>query len=218
MSEQKYHYDFPPEFDNPSMTHSIQMRMVPRGGFVLDVGCHSGLFGAALKSRKDCRVVGIDTDETPLVDAAKRLDAAFTADIDSPGWAGVVRERGFEQFDAIVFGDVLEHTRDPKRILEEARSLLKHDGLVIVSIPNVAYWRTRLALFQGKFEYTETGILDKTHLRFFTRSSARALIESAGYSVIEEDASGFSLPPWLLRSLPGLLGFQYVCAARLGKS
>jgi methionine biosynthesis protein MetW len=214
MSELKHHYDFPPAFDNPVTTHSIQLRMVPEGSVVLDVGCHSGIFGSALKVRKNCTVVGIDSDPAPLADAATVLDDAFAVNIERTGWTGSVLERGHEGFDAIVFGDVLEHTRDPLEILREAQKLLKPGGRVIVSIPNVAYWRTRLALLRGNFDYTDTGTLDRTHLRFFTHRSARALVEAAGYEILEEDSAGFSLSPWLLRKFPGLLGFQYVCSGR----
>lgn len=214
MSENKHLYDLTEAYKLAS-THIIQLRMIPEGSLVLDAGCHSGAFGALVRERKGCRVIGIDIDAEPLAEAATRLDDAFVVNIETSGWAATVREHGYDRFDVILFGDILEHTRDPLTILKEARSLLKPDGRIIVSIPNVAYWRTRFALLAGKFDYTDWGILDKTHLRFYTRATARELIASAGYELIEQDMAGYTLPQWLLRKFPGLLGVQYVCAARL---
>lgn len=207
-------YEFSLNFSNPSTTHSIQARMVDESTMLLDVGCHAGTMGLALRDGKAVKVIGIDTDLEALKVAKTRLENAFIGSIEETGWVERIQEKGYTSFDTILFGDVLEHTRNPDLILREAASLLKHNGNIIVSIPNVAYWRVRLGLLLGKWDYQDEGILDRTHLRFFTRSTIRELIETAGYQVIDQDVAGYRLPPWLLRAFPTLLGVQFVYKAR----
>lgn len=207
-------YEFSLNFSNPSTTHSIQARMVDESTMLLDVGCHAGTMGAALRDGKAVKVIGIDTDLEALKVAKTRLENAFIGSIEETGWVERIQEKGYTSFDTILFGDVLEHTRNPALILREAASILKHNGNIIVSIPNVAYWRVRLGLLLGKWDYQDEGILDRTHLRFFTRSTIRELIETAGYQIIDQDVAGYRLPPWLLRAFPTLLGVQFVYKAR----
>lgn len=207
-------YEFTLNFDNPVSTHSIQARMVDRGTVILDVGCHAGTMGKALQETKEVTAIGIDTDLEALEIANGRIHNAFDCSIEEEGWTEKIRARGFSDFDTIIFGDVLEHTRNPERILQEAKVLLKHKGNIIVSIPNVAYWRVRFGLMLGKWEYQDTGVLDRTHLRFYTRSTIRQLIETAGYEVLDQEVAGYQLPPWLLRLFPTLLGVGFVYKAR----
>jgi methionine biosynthesis protein MetW len=214
MSDRKHDYDFQLALTNPSSTHSIQVGMIAPGSRVLDIGCHSGILGGYLRTNKSCYVVGIDTDANALSDASERLNKAWVGNVELAGWSDLVRGHEQKPFDVILFGDVLEHTRDPLSILKEARSLLKPDGQVIVSIPNVAHWRIRLGLVAGKFEYTESGILDRTHLRFYTHRSATELLRAAGYRIVADDAGGYHLPHWLIRSFRKLLAVQFVLACK----
>jgi SAM-dependent methyltransferase len=134
-----------------------------------------------------------------------------------------------ELFDVIVAGDVLEHLPRPEELLGELRPLLAPGGTLLVSVPNVANVTVRAALLFGRFPYAERGILDRTHLRFYTRASARALLEGAGYRVVFAAATAmpFELalpalgrPPLsgavrggaslLARALPTLFGYQFV--------
>ncbi len=213
MSE-KQHYDFELQLDNPANVHRIEMDMIAHGAFVLDVGCHTGIMGKALKDRKQCKVIGIDTDIDALHIARGRLQAALLIDIEQNDWVDQLRNEGYHNFDVIIFGDVLEHTRQPERILLHAKELLKLGGQVIVSVPNIANWRVRFGLLFGRFDYTESGILDRTHLRFFTKRSAIALLKNAGYSVSTMNVAGYSLPHWLIRMFPGLFAVQIVMSAK----
>jgi 2-polyprenyl-3-methyl-5-hydroxy-6-metoxy-1,4-benzoquinol methylase len=208
----KQYYDFPLKFDDAANSHAIQLRMVREGSYVLDVGCHSGLMGEELKKRKGCRVVGVDQDGAALRVAEQRLDAARSIDLEGPDWAERLALEGFYDFDAIIFGDVLEHLRDPDKILTTTRRLLKHGGRVIVSVPNVANLRIRLSLLRGNFDYADSGILDRTHLRFFTISSAREMLERTGYYIVDSDVAGYTLPHKLIRTFPGMLAVQVVLA------
>lgn len=132
-------------------------------------------------------------------------------------------------FDVVVVGDVLEHLLDPGAVLDRLRPLVGKDGRLLVSLPNVANLTVRLSLLAGRFEYTPRGILDETHVRFFTRKSGRRLLESHGFTILSETATAMPLelalpflgrPPLApiargaaiaaARLLPGLFGYQFV--------
>ncbi len=136
-------------------------------------------------------------------------------------------------FDAIVYGDILEHLSDPARVLSSLDQYLKEDGIVIISVPNVAHFWTRLQLLLGRFEYADRGILDRTHLRFFTRKSFLRFLVESKLALIELIATPVPLPlliperlhgPWLsllhalnalgARCWPGLWAYQFVAVAR----
>lgn len=214
MSEVKQHYDFELHLDNPANVHRIEMDIIAEGSLVLDVGCHTGILGEALQKMKQAKVIGIDSDASALQIARGKLQAALLIDMEQDNWASHLKKEGYDHFDTILFGDVLEHTRRPERILHEAKELLKPGGQIIVSVPNIAHWRVRFGLLFGRFEYTESGILDRTHLRFFTQKTATALLESSGYRVISKDVAGYALPHWLIRMLPGLFAVQIVMNAK----
>ncbi|MBS1903294.1 MAG: class I SAM-dependent methyltransferase [Bacteroidetes bacterium] len=206
-------YEFQLQLANPINVHRLEFDMVPEYARVLDVGCHTGILGEALAQHKQAHVIGIDADSVALAQAAKRLAGVALVDLWQPGWEAEVEAMGWTRFDTIIFGDVLEHTPHPDRVLRAARTLLAPRGNIIVSLPNIAYWRIRLGLLRGNFDYTDSGILDRTHLKFFTASSARTLIEEAGYRITRHEISGFTLPPALIRCFPRLLGFQNVFEA-----
>jgi 2-polyprenyl-3-methyl-5-hydroxy-6-metoxy-1,4-benzoquinol methylase len=214
MSDQPF-YDFPVDIANPSNAHGIQLRMLKdEGKRVLDVGCHSGLMGSMVKDQLKAEVVGVDFDPLALNVARARLDRVYEVDLEFGGWASELLEKGEGNFDVALFGDVLEHTTDPESILRETLKLLKPQGKVIVSLPNVANLRVRLGLLRGNFTYAESGILDRTHLRFFTLQSAHELLERSGYELEDSDVAGYSLPHWLIRMFPGLLAVQIVMRGR----
>jgi SAM-dependent methyltransferase len=157
------------------------VRAIGRPRRVLDVGCGIGLNGAAAK-RKGAHVTGIETAATAVAAARQRLDEVLVADITDPEALG--RALDGRTFDLVLLGDVLEHLADPQRTLEAVLPHLEDGGRAIVSVPNVAAWTMRLALLRGEWRYTRSGILDETHLRFFTMESARALVESVGLEVL----------------------------------
>jgi SAM-dependent methyltransferase len=95
--------------------------------------------------------------------------------------ADLVGEFGVGSFEVVVFGDVLEHLRDPLSVLRGARGLLRPGGYVVISTPNIAHGDVRLALLSGRFNYSKVGILDDTHLRFFTRDSLVSFLNDAGF-------------------------------------
>jgi SAM-dependent methyltransferase len=168
---------------------------VPAGiARVLELGCGGGDFGAALKIARNVEVVGIETAASAAALAQQRLDRVLVADI----------ERGAldlpeDHFDCLVCNDVLEHLADPWTALKRLRRHVRPGGWLVASIPNVRHHKVvRRLIWPGEWRYADDGVLDRTHLRFFTQRSACELVASAGFSVERvEGINRSSLPLWL---------------------
>lgn len=145
---------------------------------ILDVGCSSGEFGNAIKNKLNCIVWGIEPDKKSSERAALVLDKVFNGFFED----GV---NFFNQkFDCIIFNDVLEHLPNPFEALNICRSFLKKDGIIVASIPNIRFFDAMYHIvLQKDFKYTNAGIFDKTHLRFFTKKSIQCMFTESGYQI-----------------------------------
>lgn len=168
-------------------SHSVIVDMVAEGSTVLDVGCASGYLGAALAER-GCDVSGVEVDVVDAEEARTRLSRVEVADLERTPLDEVF-EPG--SFDHVVLGDVLEHLRDPRAVLAAAQRLLRPGGSVVLSVPNVAHGSLRLALLQGRWDYQDTGLLDRTHVSFFTYDTLMATVHDAGLRVVDLRATVF---------------------------
>jgi glycosyltransferase involved in cell wall biosynthesis len=149
---------------------------------VLDLGCGPGAVAAQLRAQGH-EVTGVDLEEAPGV--RERVDVFVKADLDE----GLPPDVGGD-YDVVLAADVFEHLREPDRLLRELRSCLAAGGVVVASVPNFAHWYPRARVAAGRFDYDRRGILDRTHLRFFTRRSFERLARDAGYDVVRVDATG----------------------------
>lgn len=170
----------------PEYFHQVRSEMLPfipvRSRFVLEVGCGSAEFAALVKARSpDVTIWGIEPSPIAAAEAARRIDNVVTGDFES-----ATHQLGDKRFDCIVFNDVLEHLVDPEETLRRCRSHLADGGVIVASIPNILYFyeMTKILLSED-WEYQDHGILDKTHLRFFTRKSIVRMFEAAGYKIDE---------------------------------
>lgn len=171
------------------------LRRLPAGAeadaSVLDVGCGSGALAEAIQ-KKGYQVWGIELNEQAAEAArARGVHRVIQGDITS--LASVRPALGDMRFDYLVFSDVLEHLYDPFTILTEYASLLKPGGRVLVSVPNALVWSNRLAFLLGRFEYADTGVMDRTHIRFFTVRSAKRLVAAGGFHVRKVDFTPFGV-------------------------
>ena len=164
----------------------MQIDFIPDGSVVLDVGCACGDFGVALRKCRPASVVyGLDGN-LGSVEIAVRTEAyaeVRSLDLDDPDVSSL---DGYEKkFDVIVFGDVLEHLREPQKVLRTFSRFLKGSGCFVVSLPNVAHVSIKANLLLNDFRYTPVGILDETHLRFFTCRTIPAFFSDIGLEVEE---------------------------------
>ena len=194
---------------------------------VLDLGFGAGLL--ARRIRPACRyLAGVELDPDAAKEGAPFFDDPVTGDL-LEGVSGPWKE----PFDVIVAGDILEHLPRPEVLLGSLKPLLKPDGVLLLSLPNVANVTVRLGLLFGRFTYVPRGILDRTHQRFFTRATGRVLLEESGYRVLSICATAMPLelvlpalgrPPLaglvrgaslaVARLWPTLFGYQFVYEAR----
>lgn len=145
---------------------------------LLDVGCGAGLTGEYAKQRLNIKeVIGIEYVDDVARKAAQRLDRVLIGDIEQ-----MEIDYPDEYFDCILCADVLEHLRDPWAVLIKLRRLLAPDGVLIASIPNIRHARVLAKIIFDRFEYEPSGILDWSHLRFFTRYTIEQLFAATGYS------------------------------------
>ena len=152
--------------------------LIPQGTKrILEVGCGGGQTGKELRSKGVEEIAGIEIVEDVARSAQQHYDAVHIGDVEE---MDLPYEKG--HFDCILYGDVLEHLKDPWKVLRRHNSLVRANGTIIVSIPNIRHYRIikKLAL-KGQWEYQDDGIMDRTHLRFFTLRSIRAMIANAGY-------------------------------------
>lgn len=169
---------------DPSVSNTSHWQLLDLVGGskrVLDIGCSTGYLGEALVAA-GCSVSGIEYDEAAAEKARAHLDPVVVADLDRLDFVDSFEDASF---DVLVLGDVLEHLADPVAVLRTALRLLAPGGSVVISVPNVTHGSVRLALLQGRWQYTETGLLDRTHIRFFTRSSLHALLAEAGLVAVD---------------------------------
>jgi methionine biosynthesis protein MetW len=164
------------EFDRPE----IRGLVPTQARRVLDVGCGAGALGAALREERGIEVMGLELSADAAARARERLDAVIVADLDALD--DLPFERG--SFDAMVFGDVLEHLRDPHRLLRTLRPWLADDGALVCSIPNVGHWSVVLPLLlQDRWPYEDAGLLDRTHVHFFTLTEAELMLRECGFTL-----------------------------------
>jgi len=233
----KMKYQASIDLNQKNNSHTLAHDMVrkhAKGGNlnVLEVGCASGYWGALLRA-EGCRVVGVEPDPESAQSAKAVLDEVFIGGIDLflDSYTG-------EAFDVISFVDVLEHTRNPQEILLRCQSILNDNGIIVCSVPNVAHLSIRTMLLAGKWDYVRTGIMDDSHIVFFTKNTIIDLFGKSGLNILDMKATvmdaaaahqiyGTYSPLWL-RFIAALTAmdccwrdFQYVTCVRkagLGKS
>lgn len=217
--ESNYRFD-----PNPHNTHMLLLNAIPPNSRVLEIGTASGYLGEYLIREKHCEVWGVEPVEDCYKDAqscgyAKLLNASAEGFLALPEMAN-------EKFDAILLGDVLEHMVNPGEVLNKLRSLLKPDGRMVISLPNIANYTTRWQLLTGRWDLKDGGIMDRTHLRFFTLKTMKAMIESSGLKIEKVRPSSGSIERFGINKLygvgkkvlfawPTLFAIQFIFVAKL---
>lgn len=164
---------------SPLSSHKRIENFVPENSKVLDLGAE-GNYINELK-RKKCNVTGIGFSEIPL-EIKNQYDKFLMENLEEKDWE--LKLKG-EKFDVIILADVIEHLKKARQLISSLKDFLKPEGFVVASTPNIAHFSVRLLLLFGFFPYGERGILDKTHLHFYTLSSFRKLFEREGFKNIK---------------------------------
>jgi 2-polyprenyl-3-methyl-5-hydroxy-6-metoxy-1,4-benzoquinol methylase len=174
--------------DFEGSSHRILMNLIqrhaPRGGTLLDLGAAGGELGSAVRAHFS-RTIGFEYNVDCIVDLYGRFDQVVVSDLETV-------KRLPPGADAVVLADVLEHLRSPALVLRLVHDALTANGRVFVSVPNIANITVRLGLLFGVFEYRDRGILDSTHLRFYTKRTILREVENAGFRILE--VGGSSVP------------------------
>lgn len=158
--------------------------LIPDGSnSVLDLGCANGRLGRNLRQlNKASELVGVEIFEPAAQEAAKYYDKIYQGDIEQ------LQLTYREHFDFVICADILEHLRDPMVVVDRIHGWLKNNGTLISCVPNVRYWRViRDLILLGKWEYVEAGILDSTHLRFFTRNTFIEMLKKANFNITHQE-------------------------------
>lgn len=176
-----------------------------KGKKVLDLGCGAGEVGVELKKR-GAIVHGLDISPAAVEQAAANLDGAAVFDFETNDWPSLVDG---QNYDLIVVSEVLEHLFAPAEALKKIKQ--KFSCPLIVTVPNVLFWKNRLKIFFGSFEYAETGLMDRGHIHFFTFKSLKRVVNEAGYKIV---ATSHHTPTRGSKSLakiwPGLFSYQFI--------
>jgi 2-polyprenyl-3-methyl-5-hydroxy-6-metoxy-1,4-benzoquinol methylase len=181
------------------------IHLVGKNKKVLEFGCAGGHMSKVLKEKYGCEVVGLEINPEDAEIAKAYCEEIIVCDIEDLEWC---EKLSGAQFDVAIFADVLEHLKRPERPLKRVRDFLKKDGHILISVPNIANINIRLELLSGSFEYEDLGILDDTHLKYFTLKSIINLIESAKLYVDSVDYSTKDLPTTIINERLKPLGLR----------
>ena len=161
-------------------THTVVLSFVGMRQRVLELGCATGQMSRVLQER-GCQVVGIEADVEAAKRAEEHCERLIVGDLEHLDFDVELGER---RFDVIVAADVLEHLKDPESVLRRLRPFLAPGGYLVASVPNVTHGSVRLALLGGSFPYADTGLLDRTHLRFYNRASLSEMLSAGEFSPV----------------------------------
>ncbi len=190
----------------------------PNTSTVLDVGCGEGHFGRIIKTTFSAEVWGAEINGKAAEKAREVLDKVFIGSIEK---GEIILPHDY--FDCILFNDVLEHFCDPWKVLMDIKKHLKEGGVIVASIPNVRFIQNVINLvIRGNWDYVDEGILDRTHLRFFTKNSIAKMFEKSGYEIMALEGINGGRFPWkfgllnfaLLNLLDDMRYLQYACVVR----
>lgn len=175
-----HRYDTTSRLQDPGSTLNRVLRLIGENKRVIDIGSGPGVIASALVQRH-CVVTVVDSDVDALRMASVHAVDGYRADLNDPDWPRQLPAG--TRYDVVVLADVLEHLMDPAATLKHAQKLLNDDGYVVISIPNVSHRGLMAALWHGRFGYRDTGLLDRTHVRFFGADDIELLLGAAGLAI-----------------------------------
>lgn len=205
---------------NPKVLHPLNidrqsLDLIPRKSSVLDIGCATGFIGNYLKKHKNCKITGVELGKNEAKIAKNRINKLIVGNIEDEQTIYKIKEK----YDIVFASSVIEHLKDPLGALKTWKKFIKKEGFLIVTTSNIAHWSIRLKLLRGNFNYEDYGILDNTHLRFYTIKTFKKLVRDSGYNIdyfsIDPVSGGF---PKLCKILsiffPNIFAYQMLIVAK----
>ena len=190
-SASDYRYDYQVDMDNKNSSHVKLLHLVGNNKDVLEIGPATGYLTRYMHETLNCRVTAIEIDAGAAEHVRPYTEELLIGDVEALDLAARLNRH---RFDVILFADILEHLKQPRETLAKLKPFLKDSGRLLISIPNGAHGAIALELLDGKFEYRTIGLLDNTHLRFFTKDSFFRLLEAVGFWVTRLDR--VLIDPW----------------------
>lgn len=229
MQDTKYKVKI--DLNNKNTSHTKIIDLIKCDTEILEFGCSTGYMTKEL-AKKRCNVIGVEFNKLAAEKAQNYCKKIIIGNIEALDYKNELKN---SKFDYIIFADILEHLKNPKSVLIKVKQFLKKGGKLIISVPNIAHSSIRLELLTGDFEYEELGILDETHLKYFTKKSIIRLLDSCGYYIIRLDSVSLGLTIETIKKLlkkiniictpdilnvfnqPEAIAYQYVIASSLIK-
>lgn len=208
---------FKPELLDPDNIDRKSILLIPNNSRVLEIGCATGFMGEFLIKNKKCNVVGVELRKEEAKEARKKLHKVIKGDIEDNNIIKKIQK--LDKFDIILASALIEHLKDPWITLEKWKMFLRKNGSVIITTSNIAHWSIRWKIIRGRFNYEQYGILDNTHLRFFTSDSFQKLIKDCGYIIdkfLIDPVGGGSprISRLFSRFFPNIFAYQMLIKAR----
>lgn len=185
--------------------------------FILDIGCSRGTLGEAIKKEKKVIIYGMDISAIAIKKAKDKIDKAFCFNIekDLKDWPIEIKNK---KFDAIIISEILEHLFYPEKLLENIKEMSHPETEIIITVPNVLFWKNRMKILSGRFDYEDQGLMDRGHIHFFTWRSLQQLLEELGYNII---TTKHHIPTRGTKILgiffPGLFAYQFILSISVNK-
>lgn len=179
---------------------------------ILDIGCGQGVLGKNLKTEKSVTIHGIDISPRSVAIAEKVLDKAYCLNLEDGGGLKKILEQ--QHYDTIIMSEVLEHLFYPEKVLETIAQNITPTTKIIITVPNILYWKNRLKIFLGYFDYKNEGLMDRGHIHFFSWKSLQELVAKEGFKItsIANNVPDSFLKPFG-NIFPGLVSFQFIISA-----
>ncbi|HQI25770.1 MAG TPA: methionine biosynthesis protein MetW [Candidatus Paceibacterota bacterium] len=177
---------------------------------VLDVGCGPGYLGEIVAREKEAKVFGLEFAPQFCLEARKRLTEVFCFNLEESfdRWPWDIKQK---KFNKVLISEVLEHLFEPEELLIKLKGISDQEADFVVTVPNLLFWKNRLRIFAGHFEYTKEGLMDRGHIHFFSWRSFNQMIKTAGFKIVETahhtPTRGTSL---LAKLWPGLFAYQFI--------
>lgn len=193
--------------------------LIPKDAkIILDIGCSGGELTRAISSWPEVKIYGADISQKSLDLAGDSLEGSFCFNVEDDIWPPALLDN---KFDLIIASEIIEHLLLPEDFLKKVKNLLGSNGKIIITTPNFLFWKNRLRMLFGKFEYTSEGLLDFGHIRFFTYGTAKDLFRHCGFKIEKEDHFYPNLYKrkldFLGRIFPGFFAYQMIFLLSLNK-